>query len=372
MLLFNEKQGVRWRQLRFVLNHTFAKTHATSKKGYAYVPFDEKPNLGLFNSPSLEGKIVGSMNFYSNKGFIIPSVVIPRLIQERLDGVTVLTPQQERQRQVMNTMFADCVHDSTIKSISNDRLQSILKDVKVIVSRNVLRRILTSCSRPMHNAHYFRRRNFQLRATNIKGKVILTTIDDYENLPAPYPSFGKELRKIAAPFVTLHGDLVTDHHNADTSYYRVMKASVGDFSFLVRHYVDAVDEQGLPVLLKAARGVHSNQSADFALNMWSQLALSDTAYVWFVRVGSHGVVLSKEKFYAQDLLARAGLTVEDGKVMLARLVECLKWVCSEAPKAGDQVVLTYFPYANSFGIRRPEEKVAIMSEEVARIIPGSK
>lgn len=312
------------------------------------------------------------MNFYSNKGFIIPAVVIPRLVQERLDDVKVLTPLQEEQRQVMHAMYADCVHDSTIKSISNDKLHSVLGDVKVIVARNILRQILTSCSNPMHNAHYFRRRNFQLRASNIKGKVILSTVDGYENRPVPFPSFSKELRRISAPYLTRQGDVVTDHHNADTSYYRVMKATLGDFSFLVRHYVDAVDEEGQPVLLKAVRGVHASQTADFALNTWGQLALSDTAYVWFVRVGSQGKVLSKEKLYSTDLLSTAGLTEEDGKAMLARLVEVLHWLSNCVSKSGEQAIVTYYPYSNSFGIRHQSEHVNIMSQEVIKMLPSLK
>ncbi|RYH17453.1 hypothetical protein EON65_28565 [archaeon] len=307
------------------------------------------------------------MNFYSNKGFIIPSVVIPRLIQERLDGLQVLKPMEET-RQAMNVMYADCVHDSTIKSISNDKLHSVLKDVKLIVSRNILRQILTTCNKPKHNAQFFRRRNFQLRASNINGKVILTTVYTYENRPAPFPSYGRELRRIAAPYLTLHGDIVTDHHNADTSYYRVMEATLGNFSLLVRHYVDAVDEQGQPVLLKAARSLPESQVADYFLNMWGQLALSDNAYAWFVRVGREGIVSSKEKLYGTDLLARAGLTEEDGKVMLAKLVEVLKWITATVPHSGGQVILTYSPYTNAFGLKHPFERVDIMSPEVARMI----
>jgi len=210
----------------------------------------------------------------ANDGFLPGYAAAPLILNPSPARVNNLIDDQTIARDYLNLHFGNKFHDPTIMALEHSvgaaSLRDRLKEYKIVTDRRSLRKlIMNECIDLPPNPYYCKKANVDLVAEKINGTLYLAGLVHYQETPGGY---GKSFETA----MTNHTD------GRDVKTYRMSKFSLKDMPVLVRYEVDARESTtGRTAELKCKKEPNPRYgfSADFYLNIWIQMVISNTHVV---------------------------------------------------------------------------------------------
>lgn len=314
---------------------------------------------------SLDGELVGDFNIHHERGLLKPAVLFPVLEASMIGKAFRIEEVAAMEHDPLHELYSEAFFDPSIAAIDDDsdasseHLRSVLDQVQLISDRHSLRYLLKCCSKPLPDAFYSKRKHFTLVATKIGGRLILR---EEGRSWGPEPGgYGRGFSDAMLSFddCTDESVLALAGH---MRYYRLLKTNLDGFGMLIRFETDAVSSDRETIELKSRKLPNPRYplGVDFFLNMWGQMALSNTNRV-VIGYHSRGTMAKFDDLSLAQIQNKSNLSDAHAQAIFARLVDILRWLDTQVAN-GEQKKLQYNCTTDKFKCTTLATPVPVVSE----------